>query len=532
MNRINRLVLAATIAAFSSTVWAQPVVTYNSSASVTLPNFSKDGSIGVWQNWNWYNASIQLVTQFHTQPTGTTAGSPASSSPGGSFRGIRVASDNNTIYTDGADPAVLTNATTPKAVNTLAKYDRATNTWTQIGNGPFGLIYSGTAGTLMTNMSSDGKWIVGKGWRTAGATQGFIYNSITNTWHLLSYPTGYTSGGPDAVSEDGKTLYGWVQPNAVPVVWKYDPDTDTDTVTILNTSVNINLGAVSPDGQLKAGATSNSVACFTIYDAANVMTQYNAVNGSLGSPAPITHIAMIGNDGFSIGAVGNIVTGPAAYIRFPNQQPKNFTTYLATRGVGLGTGSITGLSWVSEDRDTMIGQGTPPGGAGARLVTITKLLPRIKGTITLSEYIPTPDNQKVTVRVTDLSDTLVATYPNVSLSTTGAYEIKTSLPDDTYNVTIQGKHWLAKKVAGVAYDGNFYIADATLTNGDIDGDNIVSVFDYGILSDYFDKSSADSDWTTVGANNFAPVDADLDGDNTVSVFDYGILSNSFDQSGD
>ncbi len=70
------------------------------------------------------------------------------------------------------------------------------------------------------------------------------------------------------------------------------------------------------------------------------------------------------------------------------------------------------------------------------------------------------------------------------------------------------------------------------TNGDIDNDNAITVFDYGILSDYFDQSSADANWTTVGANGARPKDADLDGDGAVTVFDYGILSDHFDRSGD
>ncbi len=71
-----------------------------------------------------------------------------------------------------------------------------------------------------------------------------------------------------------------------------------------------------------------------------------------------------------------------------------------------------------------------------------------------------------------------------------------------------------------------------LTCGDIDRDNAISVFDYSILSDYFDRSSTDASWNVVGANGFRPSDADLDGDSAVTVFDYSILSTNFDQVGD
>ncbi len=46
------------------------------------------------------------------------------------------------------------------------------------------------------------------------------------------------------------------------------------------------------------------------------------------------------------------------------------------------------------------------------------------------------------------------------------------------------------------------------------------------------KSNADSDWYDVGGNGFAPLDADLDRDGSVTVFDYGYLSDNFDKNGD
>ena len=60
-------------------------------------------------------------------------------------------------------------------------------------------------------------------------------------------------------------------------------------------------------------------------------------------------------------------------------------------------------------------------------------------------------------------------------------------------------------------------------NGDIDGDNSVTVFDYDRLSAAFDASAGDAGYDAA---------ADLDGDGTVSVFDYDILSRNFDLVGD
>ncbi len=102
-----------------------------------------------------------------------------------------------------------------------------------------------------------------------------------------------------------------------------------------------------------------------------------------------------------------------------------------------------------------------------------------------------------------------------------------------YRIRIKGSHHLAKAWENVDCmgTGTVTLPLQNLVNGDIDNDNAVTVFDYGILSDYFDKSNGDSDWFVTGGNGFAPYQADLDGDDVISVFDYGILSDSFDTTG-
>jgi hypothetical protein len=62
-----------------------------------------------------------------------------------------------------------------------------------------------------------------------------------------------------------------------------------------------------------------------------------------------------------------------------------------------------------------------------------------------------------------------------------------------------------------------------MTNGDCDHDNEVSIGDYAILSQNFNRSLGD-----VGYDS----NADLNGDDTVDIGDYAILSGSFGQVGD
>ncbi len=113
----------------------------------------------------------------------------------------------------------------------------------------------------------------------------------------------------------------------------------------------------------------------------------------------------------------------------------------------------------------------------------------------------------------------------------GVFTIDAPPVPGSYDLAVKVTHWL-RQVVRV----NTTVADATnvllsLPNGDIDQDNAVTVFDYSVLSDYFDKTAEGGDWSDVGANGFAPYEADLDQDGSVTVFDYSILSSNFDLAG-
>ncbi len=140
------------------------------------------------------------------------------------------------------------------------------------------------------------------------------------------------------------------------------------------------------------------------------------------------------------------------------------------------------------------------------------------------EFVGDPTTIAVTFKMFDSNGTLVDTVIK-NLNADGTYSVMTPATN-VASVSAKASHWLTQKQALLSPQ-NF-----VLTNGDIDGDNSITVFDYGVLSDYFDKSSADANWSTVGPNGFAPQDADLDADGSISVFDYSILSDHFDLNGD
>jgi len=156
----------------------------------------------------------------------------------------------------------------------------------------------------------------------------------------------------------------------------------------------------------------------------------------------------------------------------------------------------------------------------------------VQSQVTLADYSASPAAWPVTV---DLmvpgTQTSVAQYP-ATLDADGRFSVVVT-ERGTFDLVIKSGHWLSARSANevITNDGRFDL-DLTLENGDIDGDNAVTVFDYDYLSVSFDKSSTDGDWNTPDEAGIPPRFSDLDGDDAVTVFDYDILSKNFDLVGE
>ncbi|GIV14760.1 MAG: hypothetical protein KatS3mg022_0195 [Armatimonadota bacterium] len=96
------------------------------------------------------------------------------------------------------------------------------------------------------------------------------------------------------------------------------------------------------------------------------------------------------------------------------------------------------------------------------------------------------------------------------------------VPEGTYDIAFRANHWLRKVIPNVTIAG-VTMVDVNLANADIDGDNEVTLFDFGALVAAFGSLPGDPNWS------FA---ADLDGDLEVTLFDFGILVRNFGLIGD
>ncbi|MCS6831539.1 MAG: carboxypeptidase-like regulatory domain-containing protein, partial [Armatimonadota bacterium] len=96
--------------------------------------------------------------------------------------------------------------------------------------------------------------------------------------------------------------------------------------------------------------------------------------------------------------------------------------------------------------------------------------------------------------------------------------------EGTYDIAFKASHWLRAVVPGVVVSGaDVSGVDVSLINGDIDGDNEVTLFDFGALVAAFGSVPGDDNWNP---------EADLDGDEDITLFDFGILVRNFGATGD
>jgi hypothetical protein len=90
-------------------------------------------------------------------------------------------------------------------------------------------------------------------------------------------------------------------------------------------------------------------------------------------------------------------------------------------------------------------------------------------------------------------------------------------------VAFKASHWLRAVVPGVQVTSDVTGVNVSLINGDVDGDNEVTLFDFGRLVAAFGSAPGEPNWYA---------DADLDGDMEVTLFDFGILVRNFGLAGD
>jgi Tol biopolymer transport system component len=146
--------------------------------------------------------------------------------------------------------------------------------------------------------------------------------------------------------------------------------------------------------------------------------------------------------------------------------------------------------------------------------------PKLSGRILFSDFVGVrPDRIVVEFRQPGSVTADLAT--EVAVAADGSFSASPAAPG-TWDVSIKKSHWLRRTLRlNLAADlsGQLF----RLSNGDVDGDNLVSILDYLDLSAAYESVPGGAGWDP---------DADLDGDGNVSILDYLILSTNYERSGD
>jgi len=160
-------------------------------------------------------------------------------------------------------------------------------------------------------------------------------------------------------------------------------------------------------------------------------------------------------------------------------------------------------------------------GSNPQAVTVTSKL--VKGTVTLQNYTATRNLVPVTIEIRNVGSTTPLDSQTVTLDANGNFQMATTLAAGTYDITAKGSPWLRERLSSqtltaTGISGLSY----SLINGDINGDNTISLADFGKLKLAYGSVPGDSNWNP---------NADLDGNGSVGLSDFGILKLHYGQSG-
>ncbi|MGQ9540403.1 MAG: hypothetical protein ACUVTY_04835 [Armatimonadota bacterium] len=163
------------------------------------------------------------------------------------------------------------------------------------------------------------------------------------------------------------------------------------------------------------------------------------------------------------------------------------------------------------------------GGSDGRVVLARNpfAMPKVGGTLTLEDYAGALPST-VTFEMREPGETTPFQMIEVSLGEGGTFRF-IAPRRGVFDLSVKVGHWLRRTVAVDTSEGSVTDLHISLTNGDIDGDNEITLFDFGALVSAFGSMPGDSNWNP---------NADLDGDEEVTLFDFGILVGNFGAIGD
>lgn len=274
---------------------------------------------------------------------------------------------------------------------------------------------------------------------------------------------------------------------------------------------------VSADGNVAVGMgdTDTGIKAFRWSPGAGII----GLTDLSGGDASIANA--ISGDGLTIVGETGSPQGDVAFVHRSFNMRSVANVLTQDYGLDLTGWVLRNATGVNHDGTVIVGYGTYLGqqvGWVARLPQPGTVI----APVDLQSYLGNPQSQSLAVELRNPGSLVpIETHPG-PVDSSGNVRFVTALRG-TYDLAIKGPHWLRVVKTIVITDTGATTPTYSLRNGDVDGDNEVTIGDYALLSTAFGSTPGDPNWNPL---------ADLDGDDEVSIGDYAVMSAEFGAMGD
>ena len=376
----------------------------------------------------------------------------------------------------------------------------------------------GGGGSVARGVSADGSVVVGYAFNTSRVYHAFRWTAPGGMQDLGTL--GGNASSASGVSADGSVVVGYAY-NTIGFyrAFRWESGVMQDLGTLPGGG-NSSASGVSADGSVVVGGSYEASGYYHAF-------RWTASGGmqDLGTLGGTTSAS------YGVSADGSVVVGGAqnasrGYHAFRWTASRGMENLNSTFAPLLTDGSyLAEARAISPDGRYIVGWGynAATGREEAFLLDTFTVVPNgsVMGNVVLRDF--TGDITLVPVTVQLRRGGITVRTETLFLDARGNYTIPDVEPG-TYSLAFKASHWLqvVRREVEVVAGGVTYI-NVSLTNGDIDGDNEVTLFDFGALVSAFGSMPGDGNWNP---------EADLDGDEEVTLFDFGILVSNFGAIGD
>lgn len=248
----------------------------------------------------------------------------------------------------------------------------------------------------------------------------------------------------------------------------------------------------------------------------------NTNYGSVIGPDGIMYVNNLAGGGNNFGYVAKFVPETGEYKGIISDGFSRNPYGLAMDASGNLGIAAAGFGWVTR----MEGDGTYQGYYGFGFMSANaSFLGTTTGfdcTVEYQDYLKGEDTYDVEVEIRPVGSTTPTYAFTTTPDSSGNFSVTAGVSGPV-DIAVKAKHWLRKTMTVFVTSGKPANCNFSLTNGDIDNDNQITLLDYDLFSAAYD--------TVLGGGGFNP-DADLDGDDAVTLLDFDIWSAHFDEVGD